>query len=360
MTKTSDDADLRAALSAAASDKPILHALRRQPLPAPPVWLMRQAGRYLPEYQEVRRLSGGFLAMCHDPEAAAEVTLQPVRRFGVDAAILFSDILLPLAAMGMELEFHEGHGPVLPRPLAGAADIASLLPVNPAEDLDFVGAALKLTKAELPSGTAMLGFCGAPYTLACYALEGGNPKQQARVRGLMHNEPALFRQLLDKLADVVSAHLRFQIESGADAVVLFDTWAGDLDRDDYREFAAPASVRALAGTEGLAPRMAFVRGSMHLLDEVASLGTEGMVLDWRSDIGEAFDRYGDRLALQGNLDPTVLLGPPDLVRERTRKLLAKVGGRPGHILALGHGVIKETDPEAVAAFVETARAAGSA
>lgn len=337
------------------SDKPILRALRREPLDRPPVWLMRQAGRYLPEYREVRKQAGGFLAMCHDPALAAEVTLQPIRRFGMDAAILFSDILLPLASMGMELVFEEGRGPIFPNPLRGAQDIDGLRAIDPSSDLGFVGAAIERVKAELPDHVTMLGFCGAPYTLACYALEGGNPKEQRNVRTLMHREPEVFERLMGKLADAVAAHLEYQVDAGAEAVVLFDTWAGDLSRADYERFAAPFSRRALESTRGKAPRVAFVRAGMHLLDSVAELGTEGMALDWRVDLDDAFRRFGDRLALQGNLDPTVLLAHPDEVRRRTQEVLAAAAGRPGHILALGHGVLKWTDPEAVAAFVETAR-----
>ena len=340
-------------MSEPGSESPILlQALRRQPTPRPPVWLMRQAGRYLPEYQAVRRAAGGFLAMARDPALAAEVTLQPVRRFGVDAAILFSDILLPLAAMGMELRFDEGHGPVLPSPLRSAADIEALAVVDPAETMPYVGEALRLTRAGLTPATALLGFCGAPFTLACYAVEGGGSSAHAALRSLMYRETALFEKLMDKLALVVGRHLQYQIASGAQAVVLFDTWAGGLARDDYLRYAAPWSRRALAPVAGLAPRIGFIRDGVHLLDDLVDLGVEGVALDWRTDLPAAIARHGGRVAIQGNMDPSALLCRPDDVLARARALVAAAAGHPGYILSLGHGVPKETDPAAVAAFVQ--------
>lgn len=341
----------------ASFDKPLLAALARQPMPSPPVWLMRQAGRYLPEYRELRAKAGGFLAMAQTPELAAEITLQPVRRFGVDAAILFSDILLPLQAMGMPLRFDEGKGPVLPEPLNSPERIAALTRPDPETDLAYVGEALNRVKAELSSSTTLLGFCGAPYTLACYAVEGGHSKSHATLRSMMYREPALFDELMGQLADVVADHLNYQIASGADAVVIFDTWAGTLSREDYISRIRPFTERALAPVLGKAPVMAFVLDGGHVLDQVVDLGVDGVVIDWRVSLGDALSRYGDKVAIQGNLDPALLLAPPDVVAERTRALLEEAGGRPGHILALGHGVMKETDPESVAAFVETARAA---
>jgi len=339
----------------------MLSALRRERTPRPPVWLMRQAGRYLPEYQEVRRQTGGFLAMCRDPAAAAEVTLQPVRRFGVDAAILFSDILLPLDAMGLQLRFDEGRGPSFERPLRSAEDIRALKPVDPATAMPYVGESLRRVRAGLPEGVALLGFAGAPFTLAAYALEAAS--DHARLRRLMHREPAAFDALMDVLATIVGWHLRWQIECGADAVVLFDTWAGSLTRQDYAERVAPWSRRALQPSSGLAPRIVFARDGAHLVDDLVALGAEGIALDWRADIGAVFERHGGRVAIQGNLDPAALLATPEEVARRTRALLEVVGGRPGHVLSLGHGVLKETDPECVAAFVQcakerTARAVG--
>ena len=339
--------------------KPLLDAYARKPLERTPVWLMRQAGRYLPEYQKVRKAAGGFLAMAKDPELAAEVTLQPVRRFDVDAAILFSDILMPLEAMGMPLRFDEGVGPVMPEALDSPARIAALKPLEPAESLAYVGDALRLVREGLSDDKTLLGFCGAPYTLACYAVQGGHAKSHARLRTLMHREPAQFDLLMGKLADAVAAHLAYQIDSGADAVVLFDTWAGTLCREDYLERVLPFTRRALAPVLGKAPLMAFVLDGAHVLDAVVDTGVDAVAVDWRSDLVGVLDTYGDRVAVQGNLDPALLLARPDEVHRRTRELLQRVGGRPGHVLALGHGVMKETDPECVAAFVAAAREGGA-
>ena len=335
-------------------DRLLVRALRREPVERAPVWLMRQAGRYLPEYRAVRAEAGGFLEMIREPRYAAEVTLQPVRRFGMDAAILFSDILVPLEAMGMELEFDET-GPHLPQPLRNRHDVERLRVVDPAESMPFVGEALRLVRAGLPEETALIGFCGAPFTLAAYALEGGSTKQFAHLRRAMYREFDLFEALMDKLAAQVSAHLRYQIACGAEAVVLFDTWAGTLTREDYRQFAAPWSRRVLGEVGSAAPRIAFAGESGQFLDELVELGAEAVSLDHRTDIGAAFERFGGRVALQGNFDPAALFAKPEEVLRRTRALLDRVGGRRGHVLNLGHGVFKDTDPESVAAFVAAAK-----
>jgi uroporphyrinogen decarboxylase len=336
------------------NDRLLLRALRREPTERAPVWLMRQAGRYLPEYRAVRQKAGGFLEMIRAPEYAAEVTLQPVRRFGMDAAILFSDILVPLEAMGMQLVFDE-HGPSLPVPIRKETQVEGLEVVDPHERMAYVGEALRIVRRELPEETALVGFCGAPFTLASYAVEGGTGKSFAALRTLMYQNERVFAALMDKLAAMVSAHLAFQIESGAEVVVLFDTWAASLDRDDYARFASPWTKRVLASIAGRAPRIVFAGAADHLLEDLVDLGAEGVSLDHRTDLGAAFDCFGHRVALQGNLDPAVLLAPPDEVRRRTRALLDEVAGRPGHVLNLGHGVLKETDPQCVAAFVESAK-----
>jgi uroporphyrinogen decarboxylase len=330
----------------------LLRALRREPVPRAPVWLMRQAGRYLPEYREVRERAGGFLAMAKSPELAAEVTLQPVQRFGVDAAILFSDILLPLEAMGMELLFDE-RGPVLPKPVRTRADVDALQDCDPREQLGYVGEALGRVRAGLPAGVAMLGFCGAPFTLASYAIEGGTSRSFENLRAMMYGQPETFEALLDRLAEASARHLRYQVECGADAVVLFDSWASSLSREDWLRFAAPWMRRVLAEVD--APRIAFAGASDHLFEDLAELGAEAVVADHRTPLGAAFERVGGRVAIQGNLDPAVLLAPPAEVTRRTRALLDEADGRPGHILALGHGVMKWTAPEAVAAFVDAAK-----
>jgi uroporphyrinogen decarboxylase len=334
--------------------KLLIRALLRQPTERAPVWLMRQAGRYLPEYRAVREKAGGFLEMIRAPELAAEVTLQPVRRFGMDAAILFSDILVPLEAMGMDLVFDE-RGPNLPHPIRTRADVDRLRVVEPRDHMDFVGEALRLTAAGLPRETALIGFCGAPFTLASYAVEGGTGKSFAALRKLMLREESTFAALMDKLAEMVARHLEYQLACGAEALVLFDTWASQLEREEYRNHAAPWARRALERVRGRVPCVAFAGASDHLLDELAELPAEGIALDHRSDVGRAFERFGARRALQGNLDPTVLLATPQEVAARTRALLEKVGGRPGHVLNLGHGVLKETPPECVGAFVQAAK-----
>ena len=340
-----------------AVEKLLLRALRREPLPRPPVWLMRQAGRYLPEYNAIRAEAGGFLELVRDAELSAEVTLQPVRRFDVDAAILFSDILLPLEAMGLALLFDEG-GPVLPHPVRERSDVEQLRVPDPRVELACVGETLRLVRAGLPDSTALIGFCGAPFTLASYAIEGGTSRSFLRLRRTMYRDTETFELLMDRLAATVAAHLRFQAESGADVLVLFDTWAGSLTREDYRRYAAPWSRRVLSAVEGLAPRIVFAGAADHLLEELVELGAEAVALDHRTDLVRAFERTGGRVALQGNLDPGALLATPEEVASRTRALLDAVGGRAGHILSLGHGVLKTTDPDCVAAFVQTAREAG--
>ena len=338
------------------SDRLLVRALRREPLSRPPVWLMRQAGRYLPEYREVRAKAGGFLAMVENPELAAEVTIQPIRRFGMDAAIIFSDILVPLQAMGMELVFDE-RGPHFPNPVRDHAAVAALVDADPRTTLDYVGEALKLTRAGLPDETALVGFCGAPFTMASYAIEGGSSRSFLELRRIMYQEPDTWKLLMDKLADIVAAHLEFQIDSGAEAVVLFDSWAGSLTREDFDRHAAPWSKRVLDRLAGKAPRIAFAGHSDHLLESVAALGADAVAIDHRTDVAGAFERVGDQ-AIQGNLDPGVLLSSPAEVTRRTKALLEAVGGRPGHVLNLGHGVFKTTDPACVGAFVDAAKNAG--
>jgi len=335
------------------SKRLLVRALRREPTPRAPVWLMRQAGRYLPEYRELRARSKGFLDMAQNPEYAAEVTLQPVRRFGMDAAILFSDILLPLQAMGMELVFDE-RGPVLPHPLRDRRAVEALQPVEPREKLGYVGEALERVRAGLPEETALIGFCGAPFTLACYAIEGGTSRTFSFLRTMMYREEELFAELLDRLAVVVARHLRYQLDCGAEAVVLFDTWAAALTAEDYRRYSAPWSKRVVDELGDGAPRVVFGGAADHLLEDLAALGAEAVAVDHRTSLVDAFERTGGRVALQGNFDPMALFAAPEEVARRTRALLDAVDGRPGHVLNLGHGVLKQTAPECVGAFVKTA------
>ena len=336
------------------TEKKILRALACEELDRPPVWLMRQAGRYLPEYRALRSEIGSFLGMVRDPEVAAEVTLQPIRRFGMDAAILFSDILLPLESMGLELVFDE-RGPSFPSPLRSARDVEALSTVEPAKDLAYVGEALDRVKRGLPYETTLIGFCGAPFTLASYAIEGGTSKQFLELRRFMYHEPEAFEDLMDRLARVVADHLRYQAESGAEVLMLFDTWAASLTREDYERFAKPWSARVIEELAGLAPRIVFAGASDHLLADQIELGAEGVGIDHRTELTLAFELAQSEVCLQGNLDPGVLLSTPEEVTFRTRALLESVRGRRGHILGLGHGVLKTTDPDCVAAFVDAAR-----
>ena len=336
------------------TDKLLLRALRREPTERTPVWLMRQAGRYLPEYRAVRAQAGGFLAMVQDPELAAEVTLQPIRRVHMDGAILFSDILLPLEAMGMQLLFDES-GPSLPRPVRTLADVQALAPGEPGTQLAYVGRALELVRAELPPDVALLGFAGAPFTLASYAIEGGTSKSFLELKKLMYRDPATWDALLERLTEIVVKHLLFQREHGAEALVLFDTWASALTHEDYVRHAAPWTARVVRAVAARAPLVLFAGQAEHLFEEQCAFGPAAVAVDHRSDLAQCFERARGRCALQGNLDPGVLLSTPDEVARRTRTLLDSVRGRAGHVLNVGHGVLPATDPECVAAFVESAR-----
>ena len=313
---------------------------------------MRQAGRYLPEYRKIRdRVS--FLELCRTPDLAAEVSLQPFRRFGPDGVIFFSDILVPVEAMGVRVEFGEG-GPDLPEPIRSEEDVSGLSRFDPAETIGFTGEILQILRREVGGRAAVLGFAGAPWTLASYLVEGGASRSFATIKEMMGRAPDLLRRLLDLLADVVGDVLSYQIESGADAVQLFDTWAGELARPDYRRWALPAAARAIQrirrrGT----PVILFVNGAGHLVEDMAESGAEVLSIDWRLTLTDARRRAPGR-ALQGNLDPGILLGLPEEVARRTRALVAETGG-VAHVVNLGHGVLPSTPLECVEAFFETAR-----
>ncbi len=323
-----------------------------RPVDRPPVWMMRQAGRYLPEYRAVReRVS--FLQLCRDPDLAAEVSLQPFRRFQPDGVIFFSDILVPVAAMGARVDFGDG-GPELPEPVRTAGDVTRLHRFDPSREIAFTGKILATLAREVGEEAAVLGFAGAPWTLASYLVEGGTSRTFAGIKQLMGNDPGTLHRLLDLLSDVVADVLSYQIESGARAVQLFDTWAGELTVRDYRVWALPAAERAISRirTNG-APVILFVNGCSHLLEAMAESGADVLSVDWRVELSEARRRI-PRLALQGNLDPGILLGPPDEVSARTRDLVAETGGL-AHIVNLGHGVLPPTPIESVEAFFEAVR-----
>jgi uroporphyrinogen decarboxylase len=325
-----------------------------RPVDVPPVWLMRQAGRYLPEYREVRR-NLAFLDLCANVEAAVEVSMQPFRRFGMDGVILFSDILIPLPPMGIEVRLDEG-GPKLPNPIRGASDVARLKTFDPLVGTKFVPDILKALKTEVAGRAAVIGFCGAPWTLATYAIEGGGTKSFVEVKKMMHADPRTLVSLLEKLADCCGDYLAAQIEAGADAVQVFDTWAGELSRADYDRFARPATERLLAKLpkRGQVPVILFASGSSHLIESLAAMPGDVVSVDWKLPLDEARRRARGK-ALQGNVDPGVLLGTKEGV---TSAVLAarKAAGPIGHIVNLGHGILPPTPPENVGAFVAAARA----
>ena len=335
----------------------LLRALRREALDRPPVWLMRQAGRYLPEYRATRAHAGSFVRLMKTPELACEVTLQPLRRYALDAAILFSDILTIPDAMGLGLEVLEGHGPRFEHPLRDARSITALRVPDPHADLGYVLDAVRLRRAALPAHTALIGFAGAPWTLATYAVEGGPSADFARIKGLTLTDPASAHTLLGKLADAVAAYLAAQARAGAQALMLFDTWGGILSAAAYREFAlgyVARVVRTLRAHPDLAevPLILYARGAGAHLAAIADAGLDAIGLDWTVDPALARTAVGSRVALQGNLDPTVLLTPPDVVTREVRAHLNVWAGTPGHVMNLGHGVSQHVSPDAVAALVD--------
>ncbi len=335
------------------SRRRFLDAAFSRPTDTPPVWLMRQAGRYLPEYREVRsRL--GFLALCEDVESAVEVSLQPFHRFGMDGVILFSDILIPLRPMGLEVVLDDG-GPRLPQPIRSAEDVRALRSFDPTAETGFVPAIIRSLKREISGRAALLGFCGAPWTLATYAVEGGSSRSFAGIKAMLHTAPALLDELLNRLADACGDYLAAQIEAGADAVQLFDTWAGELSRADYHRFARPATERLLARLprRGEVPVILYASGSAHLLPALAETSADVLSVDWKLPLDEARPLAGGK-ALQGNVDPGALLGTPEGVAAAAIAA-RRAAGPTGHILNLGHGVLPPTPPGNVAAFVAAAR-----
>jgi uroporphyrinogen decarboxylase len=327
-----------------------LRACRREPVARTPVWFMRQAGRYQPEYRALRERHG-LLEICRTPELAAHVTKLPVEQLGVDAAILFSDIMVPLAATGVELRIEEGRGPVIEEPIRSASAVSRLRRLEPEEDVPFVLEAVRLLAKELD--VPLIGFSGAPFTLASYLIEGGPSRDFARTKSFMWSEPAAWNELLSTLADSVLAYLRAQVEAGAAAVQLFDSWIGTLSLDEYTGHVMPHSRRVLAGLADLdVPRIHFGVGTGELLRAMSDAGADVVGVDWRVGLDAARERLGDGVALQGNLDPAAALAPWDVVERRVADVLARAGGRPGHIFNLGHGVLPETDPDTLRRVVE--------
>jgi uroporphyrinogen decarboxylase len=338
------------------TDSPLLRAYRGERPARTPVWFMRQAGRSLPEYREVR----GDLPMletCRRPELVCEITLQPVRRHGVDAAILYSDIVVPLAAAGIGVEIVPGTGPVIADPVRTTADVARLRPVDPG-DLGFVDEAVRLTVAELGS-TPLIGFAGAPFTLASYLVEGRPSRTHATTKALMYGDPATWHALCERLAELTLTFLRVQVAAGASAVQLFDSWAGALSEADYRRFVMPHSARVLAGLADTGvPRVHFGVGTGELLGAMAEAGADVVGVDWRTPLDAAAARVGGR-PVQGNLDPCVLLAPWPVVETEVRRVLAEGAAAPAHVFNLGHGVLPQTDPGVLGRVVELVHATGS-
>lgn len=327
-----------------------LRACRREPVDRIPVWFMRQAGRYLPEYLELRG-SRDVLGLARDPEAVAEITLQPLRRMDLDAAILFSDIMVPLAATGLDVRIEPGVGPVVGDPIRSADDLARIGPFDAAEHAPFVGEAIRLLVKELQ--VPLIGFAGAPFTLASYLIEGGPSRDHRRTKRLLHDDRSLWDPLMDRLAEIVLAHLRAQVEAGASAVQLFDSWAGALDPDTYRRRVLPWSRLLLEGLEDLeVPRIHFGVGTGELLPAMAEAGAEVVGVDWRVPLDLAWERIGAGAAIQGNLDPAACIGSWETCEREATAVLDRAGGRPGHVFNLGHGVLPETPPDNLARLVD--------
>ena len=339
----------------------LLRALAREPTERAPVWLMRQAGRYLPEYRATRERAGSFLALARSPALATEVTLQPLERFPLDAAILFSDILTVPDAMGLGLYFADGEGPRFERPLRDEAAIRALAAPDPADRLGYVIDAVREIRKALAGRVPLIGFAGSPFTLACYMVEGGGSDDWRALKTLLYARPDLLHRILEVNARAVTDYLNAQIEAGAQAVMLFDTWGGQLSHAGYEEFSLAYARRVLAGLtkarEGRrVPSILFTKGGGAWLDAMAASGCDAVGLDWTVDAAAARARVGARVALQGNLDPAALFAPPDRVRAEVRRVLDAFGPAPGHVFNLGHGISQHASIDSVAALVDEVRA----
>ena len=333
---------------------PLLTACARQPTPYTPVWLMRQAGRYLPEYRAIKERHASMLDMVKDPAIATEITLQPTRAFALDAAIIYADILTLLEGMGLRLEFVKEHGPVIHNPIASPADIAALAAPPPEEALAYTMEAIRLTRRELAGRIPLIGFSGAPFTLACYAIEGGASRDFVKAKTLMYNDPKSWHTLMDKLATAIGVYLAAQAHAGVEVLQLFDSWVGALSPADYREFVLPHSRKALgiARSACTVPLIHFGTGTAGILPLLKEAGGDVIGVDWRIDLAEAWDRLGPDVAVQGNFDPVILFSNPDEIRRQAARILDSVRGRPGHIFNLGHGIMQHTPVENVRLLVD--------
>lgn len=330
---------------------PFLSACRRQPTKYTPVWLMRQAGRYMKEYRALRK-KHSFLEMCKTPALAAEVTLLPVNQFNLDAAIIFADILLPLEPMGIELEFASNEGPVFRHPIREMKQIEALRIIEPEEDLPFLMEAIRIVRRELEGKVPLIGFSGAPFTLASYIIEGGHSKNYILTKGMMYQDPQAWHGLMSKLSDVLIRYLNSQIRAGAQALQIFDSWVGCLSPHDYERYVLPYSKKIIDDLQKTVPLIHFATTSSTLLERMKQAGGDVIGVDWRVDLREAWTRLGYHVAIQGNLDPVILLGSVDVMEKEVKRILEEAEGRPGHIFNLGHGILPGTPVENVARLVE--------
>lgn len=335
----------------ATSTHPFLAACHREQTPFTPVWLMRQAGRYMEEYRKLRA-QYGFLELCKRPDLAAEITVTPVERLGVDAAILFADILLLLEPMGVGLEYSKGDGPVIPRPVRTAADIDALQDVAPQKNLSFVFDAVKKCRAALNNRVPLIGFSGAPFTLASYLIEGGGSRNYIHTKRLCYSEPAAWKNLMERLSGAVAEYLNCQIAAGAQAVQLFDSWAGCLSPTDYETFVLPYTRAAIQAIMPGVPVINFSTGTSGALKQIRAAGGDVIGLDWRVNLDDGWASVGHDVAIQGNLDPVALFASPKEITKRVADILRRAAGRPGHIFNLGHGILPETPVPHVIAMVQ--------
>lgn len=336
-----------------------LRALRRQPVDRTPVWMMRQAGRYLPEYRATRAKAGGFMDLCRNPELCCEVTLQPLTRYGLDAAILFSDILTIPDAMGLGLHFEEGEGPVIDRPLRDAHAIENLPVPDPEGELRYVMDAVRTIRGALGNTLPLIGFAGSPWTLSTYMIEGGTSREFMHTRKMMYDAPELLDSLLAKLSASVSLYLEAQVKAGADAVMVFDTWGGILGPANYQRFSLHPMEKIVRHMKAVAPEVPVIlftkNGGQHLA-RMADTGCDALGVDWTTDLSDARTAVGGRVALQGNLDPLCLLAQPAKIEVEVARVLESYGKGPGHVFNLGHGILQQTPPEHAAAMIEAVRA----
>ncbi|MDR3635140.1 MAG: uroporphyrinogen decarboxylase [Isosphaeraceae bacterium] len=332
-------------------DSPFLKACRREPTAVTPIWLMRQAGRYMPEYREVRA-KVSFLELCKNPDLATEVTVTAAERLGVDAAILFADILLILQPLGFDLEFAKGEGPVIHNPVREAADVDRVRPLADPSPLAYVFEAVRSIRAALRPETPLIGFAGAPFTLACYAIEGGGSRHYEQAKAFMYRDPGAWNALLERLVDATAGYLNAQAAAGAQALQLFDSWVGNLSPSDYARFVQPHMRRLFARLTPDVPVIHFGTDTGSLLELQRDAGGDVIGLDWRVPVDAARRRLGDGVALQGNLDPVVLFAPRDEIARQTRRVLEEAAGRPGHIFNLGHGILPHTPVDHVLALVD--------